>query len=258
MLSDSGWIVTMATFGGAVTYEIQDQGDVVIGAHSYKKYVDPIMGSEIFIREDVVARKVYKNIDGNDVLFWDFTLETGSMIELSNGEMYEVQSIENINVLGGQRKRFYLNRLDGLGYNEVWIEGVGNSEHPLLARFQYFSDPVFYLECSSQNSVYIYNRGLANGVTETDCSSLGTVEHISQIGFAPNPFNDEMTISSTQSLANVSCHIYNSLGQLVRDIENNQHDGLTIRRENLNAGIYYLRLMKNGKSLAVRKIIITD
>src|SRR5690606_11688364 len=168
-------------------------------------------------------------------------------------------SVVNINVVGGQRKKFFLYRLNGSGVNETWIEGVGNTEHPLSASYELFTDPVFYLECSSQNNTPIYNRGLADGTAATNCESLSTEDFWNNgVTIIPNPIKEHGVISSRSSLLDASYRLYNSVGQVVQERSSNNDDVITISRENLEAGIYYLQITQNSKKLKVAKVVIVN
>lgn len=257
LLDNSSWIILISDFGGAEYREYNQNGDVTIGSYTYKKYIGQT-NEEYLLREDIVGKKVYKLIDGNDVLLYDFSLQFSDNITLADGQNYQVQSISNINVNGGQRRQFYLKNLDLLGWDEYWVEGVGRRTHPLLARNEFFSDPEFYLICSFQNGVNIFNQGIANGGNTTSCSlSVGEQNHLfKKITFAPNPFDNELIISSQTNLNNSTIKLFNSFGQKVREIKNVSGEKFSILRENLNKGLYLIQLSENGIELVTKKLII--
>lgn len=260
VLNNASWVVSVYYFGGSQTYTISQSGEQTIGTHTYQKFTSPGLSSEFLLREDVASRKVYKNVGGNDVLFFDFNLNVSDNITLSNGENYTVTSITNINVNGGQRKQWYLNNTSSaFGFDEIWIEGVGNQSHPLMARYEMTSDPVYALRCSFQNGVSIYNQGLANGGTATDCLALGIIEQnysASKISFIPNPFQTELTISSEKNLTDSTLKMYNSIGQMVKEINHLNGNKITLNKGNLSNGIYLIQLFENGKVLTSEKVLI--
>jgi hypothetical protein len=242
MLNNSAWNVMMASFGGPTYYSIIQEGTVSINGYTYQKFTDPIFSTDMYLREDVAGKKVYKIINGVDALMFDFNLQ-----------------LSNINVNGGQRRKFVLTRTSGFGYDEVWIEGVGNGEHPLMARFEYFSDPVFYLQCSFQNSVAIYNQGLANGGTPTDCSSLGNQQfQLTKISAYPNPFTDQVTVSSKEDLTDCNYVIYNLMGQSVKTGNHNGSTTLTIHNDGLQPGVYYLQVVNEDHRFQIVKIVVAN
>jgi hypothetical protein len=261
VLDNASWIVKVYYFGGSQTFTISQSGEQTVGAHTYKKFVRSGTSTEFLLREDIAARKVYKLINNADVLFFDFNLNLSDNITLSNGQNYQVISVSNINVNGGQRRQWYLNNNSPFGYDEVWIEGVGNKEQPVMARYEWPSDPAYGLQCSSQNGVFVYNQGLANGGVPTDCLALGVNEHdyaASRISFAPNPFQSELVISSAVNLNNATLKIYNTLGQMVHQMDYLNGDKITLNRGNLNAGFYLIQLFENGKLLVSKKVLVAD
>ncbi|GEP51120.1 hypothetical protein FNO01nite_17920 [Flavobacterium noncentrifugens] len=261
LLNNASWNVEVATFGGSQTYAITQNGEAIIGAHTYKKFIDSDLSREYYIREDIAAKKVYKILNGSDVLLFDFNLHVSDVITLANGNNYSVASITNINVNGGQRRQFYLSNVSNLfGYNEVWVEGVGSTAHPLVSRYEMFSDPVYYLQCSFQNGENIYNRGLANGGTPTACVVLSVEDqdYLPKISFAPNPFQTEITISTTTGFRNSTLKVYNQFGQLLREIKGLNGNKINFGRENLNSSLYFFELTENGKLLTSAKILVTN
>ncbi|GGD30633.1 T9SS type A sorting domain-containing protein [Flavobacterium orientale] len=258
MLNNSSWHVLMATQLGPSHFSITPDGQATFNGITYNKYIQPYFG-EVYLREDVATKKVYKFYNNADVLLFDFSLQAGSIVTLANGVSYYVESITNINVVGGQRKKFFLYRMDGFGFNETWIEGVGNIEHPVSASYELVSDPVFYLECSSQNNTPIYNRGLADGTVPTNCASLSTEDFWKDdITISPNPFKEQVVISSSSGFINASYCLYNSLGQIVKESPRNSDDVIAISRDNLEAGVYYLQITQDGKKCKVAKICIAN
>jgi hypothetical protein len=261
LLDNSSWIILIADFGGIEYREINQSNDETIGIHTYKKFIDNT-NQQFLLREDIDGKKIYKLINGSEVLLYDFSLQVLDNITLVNEQNYQVQSITNINVNGGQRRQFYLRNLDNNSPfpNEVWIEGVGNYGHPLLATNEIFSDPIFELKCSFQNGENIFNQGIANGGNPTSCTlSLQEQNDLSKkISFAPNPFTTELKISTTISFNNSTLKMYNSIGQIVKQLNNVNGQEIILKRENLSNGIYLIQLFENEKLLTSNKILITN
>lgn len=256
-LNNSTWNLTVYSFIGASRYNINPAIDVVIGSYTYKKFNDPIFGDDVYLREDVAAKKVYTRKNSTDELLYDFSLPVGGSYTTSFGSVYTVISITTVNINGGTRRRF---QLDNGFFGFTWIEGVGSPEHPLKADYELPSDPAILVSCSAQNGVLVYNQGIANGGTPTDCTMLGIEEnHLEKnVIFNPNPFNVELQISSEMILDNASLKLFNSLGQLVKEIKNISGQNYTLNRDSLNNGLYFIQLSQNNKIIAYKKIIIQD
>lgn len=72
----------------------------------------------------------------------------------------------------------------------------------------------------------------------------------------PNPFSQQMTVESVEDLKGSDIIIYNSTGILVKEIHNASGHSVTVQRDNLSSGIYYLVISKNGKMIGTNKILI--
>lgn len=257
LLDNSEWTIIISDFGGNEYREYHQSGEMVIAGTVYKKYVGQIKEQHL-LREDIAAKKVYKLINGNEVLLYDFSLQVSDNITLDNGQNFQVQSITNINVNGGERRQFYLRNLDPFWSDEIWIEGVGRTSHPLFAMSEFFSDPVFSLICSFQNGTNVFNQGIASGGTATNCFLSTEIQNnlSRKISFLPNPFDRELVIGSQNGLNNLTIKVFNSIGQKVREINNISGEMYIMQRENLNKGVYLIQLSENGTELTAKKLII--
>lgn len=263
MLNNSTWNLVSANFFGNENLMMGPGTDVVLGPYTYKKYIDPTMyNSDNYVRENVATKKVYRNVNGVDQLLYDFSLQLGNTIVLSDGLTYTVQSITNVNVIGGTRREFFLVNWIGTiaGRTETWIEGVGSPRHPLKRESEMiFSDPYIYTTCSAQNGVVIYNHGIANGQsTPTDCSMLLTTQEMNTIESTmyPNPFRSELNITTRHSLSNASLQLYNSIGQLVKEMDNLNGTTITLQRDHLLSGVYILKLEENNQIISSAKVVV--
>jgi hypothetical protein len=256
-LNNSTWNLTVYSFIGATRHNVNPAVDVVIGAYTYKKYNDPIFGDDVYLREDVAAKKVYTLRNNVDILLYDFSLPVGGTFVTSFAGAFTVMSITNVNVGGGIRRSF---RLDNGFAGFTWIEGVGSPEHPLKADYELPSDPAILISCSAQNGIVIYNQGTVNGGTPTDCTMLGIDQNqlASTISFSPNPFNSALQIRSEISLENVSLKLFNSLGQLVKEVQSLSGQDYTLNRDNLNSGLFFIQLLQGNKVISYKKIFIQD
>ena len=52
--------------------------------------------------------------------------------------------------------------------------------------------------------------------------------------------------------------VYNSFGQKVKEIINVSGQTITLNRENLSSGVYFIRLIQDNKIIATDKLVITD
>lgn len=87
---------------------------------------------------------------------------------------------------------------------------------------------------------------------------LGVNEVVTnEITLYPNPLtSDEATLSTNVPLDNATLTIYNSIGQKVKEKLNIVNQSITINRDNLSNGLYYVVLSQGNTMIANKKLII--
>lgn len=273
LLQQPSWVVYdwVSCCRPPVTKVIQPGTDVVIGAHTYKKFIDPFpqfsvstntLMDTIYMREDNDAKKVYKIVNGVDELLYDFSLQTGDEITLK-GVAFSATTDE-IAVNGGTRRRITLESIplfnDEHVY-QVWIEGVGTDAHPFYPDFFMYA-PVYssgggyrvYTQCSFQGSTHVFGDPEYCG----DFAPLGTAnfEVASNVFFSPNPMGQTLFIDADQPLKSAELNLYNANGQRIRQVLNLSGNKISIARENLTSGWYIAELIQDGKPVKSAKIIV--
>lgn len=252
MLSNSSWIIHVYPFlGPDPYYDIIAQGtDVVIGSYTYRKIYDPVYDTDLYFREDVDAQKVYQLVDGAEIIVFDFSLQVSDTITFENGVTYTVTSVTTIDVAGATRKAITLNAVLG---SEYWIEGVGSVNHPLISH-AVWSEPTVSLSCSYQNGVNVYSA--LNSNCESILKTIEKDRSLAQPTLLPNPFTDRATLTLGKNVSNGALKIFNSVGQLVKEIKNIEGQQIIIERGGLKNGIYILQLFENNKLLCIQKILV--
>ena len=273
LLEQPTWVVydLVSCCRPPITKVIEAGTDVVIGDHTYKKFVDPfpqwsvtpvVLMDTIYLREEVETRKVYKIVNGQDELLYDFSLETGDEITLK-GVAFSVTADEVL-VNDGPRKRLVLESIplfNGGHVYQTWIEGVGTDAHPFYPDFFMYA-PVYssgggyrvYTRCSFQGSAQVFGDPEYCG----DFAPLGVVENLrpTDIVFSPNPMTQTLTIDSAVTLEKASLHLYDANGRRIRTVVNLNGKKITIARENMASGWYWAELLQNGATLKSSKIIV--
>ena len=74
----------------------------------------------------------------------------------------------------------------------------------------------------------------------------------------PNPLVSSATIQANANLNNATLTIYNSYGQALKQIKNISGQTVSLSRNNLPRGLYFLGLTEENKIIGVKKLIITD
>jgi hypothetical protein len=89
---------------------------------------------------------------------------------------------------------------------------------------------------------------------------LGSNENTAKPIFSifPNPFITSTTIQTIGNLKNATLTIYNSYGKTVKQVTNISGQTVSLSRDNLASGIYFIRLTEENKIITVEKLIIAD
>lgn len=275
LLDNSAWVVSdwVSCCRPPEVKIIEPGTDAVIGAFTYKKYIDPfpqwnisslVLMDTIYLREDVDAKKVYKIVNGADELLYDFSLENGDAITLKGIDF--IAAVDEITVGNGVRKRITLESVQayngGQHKRQRWIEGVGTNAHPFYPDF-FMSAEIFasgggyrvYTKCSFQNGTHLFGDSEYCG----SFTALGVAENqmmTNEIKFSPNPFVNVLSIDSDVALSNASVKLYDLQGKLVQEINHLNGTKITINRGNLSHGLYLIQLIQNGKMLQSAKIMV--
>ena len=74
----------------------------------------------------------------------------------------------------------------------------------------------------------------------------------------PNPFSTGAILQSENGFKNATLTIYNALGAQVKQLKNISGESITLDRDDLPGGLYFLQLTQDNKILKTVKIVITD
>jgi len=78
------------------------------------------------------------------------------------------------------------------------------------------------------------------------------------VSIFPNPCSAKTTLKTTGVFNDAALDVYNIYGQTVKQIKNISGQTIILQRDNLTAGIYFLRLTENNKVITTHKLVITD
>ena len=98
------------------------------------------------------------------------------------------------------------------------------------------SDTIFY-----SYEVFVAKLGSVSNSIEPDEYTLPTIQ------VCPNPFSSVAYLSINRNLENADLSIYDLQGQKVREINNISGQGVTINRDGLSNGLYFIRLKENNQ-----------
>ncbi|MBI4931356.1 MAG: T9SS type A sorting domain-containing protein [Bacteroidetes bacterium] len=108
------------------------------------------------------------------------------------------------------------------------------SGQSVLFKFRYTTD--------CENNLYIDNFFVDAYMTVNE----NNIEN--SIILFPNPFSSQTTLHTDNYLTNATLTVYNSFGQVVKQIKNINGQTVTLTRDNLPSGLYFIRLSINPSS----------
>jgi hypothetical protein len=202
-------------------------------------------------RQDVQLKKVFfiYPSSSQECLLYDFGLDIGDTLMggCLEGEII-ISSIDSVLIGNEYRNRFLLS-------NSTYtiIEGVGSTAG--------LFEPFFPFEYSGTLNCFVHNGHTLYPDTITTCEIVthaNEVKSVRSILISPNPFNNQTSIQTIQVLNNATLTVYNSLGQQVKQIKNISGQKITLNRDNLPSGIYFIHATQNDKTISMDKLIITD
>jgi hypothetical protein len=177
--------------------------------------------------DSVIASKtkITANINSNN---WAMQLATDGKIYIAGSGRQYLAAINNPNSLG-----------TGCNYQDSAIYLNGKICHTGLPNFI---------------DSYDYENTKLNICTVSNDEDLPDNDFI----IYPNPFSYSTTIYSSEPLQNTMVCIYNSLGQVVNQIQGIYGQSAIINRNNLPAGLYFYKIVENGKMIISGKFIIAE
>ena len=102
---------------------------------------------------------------------------------------------------------------------------------------------------------------VSSGGTVTNvCIFVSANEIYNQDKFfiSPNPFCTQTTLQTDHPFHNATLTVDNCFGQTVKQIKNVSGQTVTLSRDDLPSGLYFIRLAEENKIIAADKLVITD
>lgn len=109
----------------------------------------------------------------------------------------------------------------------------------------------------TQNILSGYSSSFSN-IADNGVTGISEINDSGHLMIYPNPFTTTTTVQFSSTLTNAELDIYNLCGQKIRTINSISTDKVSIDRDNLPKGIYFIRLTEDTKNLGTEKLIITD
>ncbi len=88
-------------------------------------------------------------------------------------------------------------------------------------------------------------------------ADIRELEQLKFISVSPNPFSESTVLKVNRPLRNADLLIFNSAGRSVRSFHKLSGETITLQREGLPNGLYFIQLVENSKSFTSARIIIS-
>jgi hypothetical protein len=200
-----------------------------------------------------------------DSLLYDYTLAVGDTMKGHLGTSVfftsnlAVLSIDSVLINGQYRKRWNFTP-DNNNDSTYFIEGLGSSAGLLEPLNTYAADLTYrHLICVKDSSINYFS---SNAFSSVGCNLIYTgITELNESNYSsvfPNPFSDQATFHSGKLLQNASLTVYNSFGQVVKQMDHLSGETIIFQKENLQSGVYFFRLMQDNKIISADRFVITD
>lgn len=188
---------------------------------------------------------------------------TGSNLFLAGQFYSSTLTVESNTLTNAGLSDMFIAKYDGSG-NLLWTKSIGGSgaedcrsitigpagDVSVSGFFQ--SSPLSFgsTTLTSAGSQDIFVAKLAN-------NPLVINEEMtpSKILIYPTTFSEQATLESSKNLNNANLTFFNSIGQIELEIKNISGNTITIPRNNLPEGLYYLQLHENNQLIGTGKLI---
>ena len=153
-------------------------------------------------------------------------------------------------------------------YSVLWNKTLSNKAP--LNDIHYISENCLLIGGKHNDTITLdsYTLTLPNGITNTDNSffatlcagNVGIAEHkeLNTIELFPNPFSHHTTLQIDNLLKNATLTVYNLYGQIVKQMQNISGQTITLQRNDLPSGLYFISLTQDNKIIASDKLLVTD
>ena len=143
---------------------------------------------------------------------------------------------------------------EGPGYI---IEGIG-SDNGLIESFTSLGWSSSHLICVRDSSTIYFDSGYGSAIR---CQLVNSIEvpAFSDADFLiiPNPFSSETTITAPYFLQDASLRMYNSQGSLINVVTGIYGKTITLQRNHLPSGLFYIQIEQDHRILMQRKVLIS-
>lgn len=242
-----------------IDYVVANNGNIVATVNGGAAYSTD--GGEIWIYSNfpsndlkTIYNSISKSPDGTIFIFKQTTPTSFVCKSTDNGESWQVHNI----LLPANTKKLLCFGTDLIAYTVVGAT-YKSTDGGITFTVMTPANPLITVTdmVASNSGVYIFGM---SGVYKYGNSTTGLAESLNDttISVFPNPFSSQATIQTGNSLKNATLSVCNSLEKTVKQIENISGVQITLHRDNLPTGLYFIRLTQGNQTIATKKLMITN
>jgi hypothetical protein len=268
-------------------FQYYAEGDTLINTGVYKKIyrssvqvdtlsctppmnppVAPASGYVGALKDDPQANKTYFIFPDSDTdsLLYDYNLNIGDTLKgilvshfLWSNPNLVVLSTDSVSINGQFSKRWNFG-LTGHDTYPYIIEGIGSNVGLIEPMYTYafdFTDRYLVCVMDSTETYYVsdYNSSVGCELITNGKSEISITEKLS---VCPNPFTGLTSLRFTKYVTNAALTIFNSFGQPVKHLKGICGRELTLYRDDLPTGIYFLQIIQESSFIVSEKLIIVE
>ncbi len=142
----------------------------------------------------------------------------------------------------------------------------------IAIRWDFNDGTPFYWDINNPDHVFVNPTGYpclhiqtSKGCQSQTCDTIivnetGITESLKANSFSisPNPFSAQTSLNLKQALNHATITICNSYGQHVKELKNVSGQAITLYRDSLPIGLYFIHVSQDNKLIATGKLVITN
>ena len=131
---------------------------------------------------------------------------------------------------------------------------LNNTENKIYCAGNYKGSQTFGTTNINASTPKVFFNELNSSILSAINENFGLEK--SNLLVSPNPFSIETVLQADNGFKNATLMVYNSFGQTVKQIKNINGQTVTLYRDNLPCGLYFVRLIQDNKAITADKLII--
>lgn len=261
-------LITSDAFGNTYIAGYFDSSNITFGAFT----ITNTGNTDIFIvKHDSLGNVLWAKADGNAgyEAAWNITADATGNVYVS-GNFNSTSITFGLNTLNnsdisGNTPDIFISKYDTIG-NAIWATSIGGTATDYIGGVKIHNLKNIYVSGAFNSpSINFGSNTLTNAgdydnfVAKYEDATLNVKENSCNFSSLvyPNPFNYFTTIILNKTLKSGHLYVYNLNNQLVMEFNNLTGNKISIYREYLPSGLYYVRI-SDDNFIQTAKLLITD